>query len=129
MSNKQPLTPKEEVSKAVSRAGNSVFAIGVFNLVFTTLLYLFTGFDDVIYLGSVIIGNAVLSIIMIILGNKVKKDTQEDLEITLQKLKNANTYTWVMVVLCLLIGAFPGVFGILALFDLGKAKKKLESII
>lgn len=129
MSNNKSQSPKEEVAKAVKNAGNSVFAIGIFNLVATTLLYLFSGSDDIGYLVLVITGNAVLSIIMIILGNKIKKDRQEDLEITLKKIKNATTYTWIMTILTLLLGAFPGVFTILALFDLGKAKKRVNSSI
>jgi metal-dependent amidase/aminoacylase/carboxypeptidase family protein len=126
MSDKNPQSPKEEVAKAVKNAGNSVFAIGIFNLVATTLLYLLSGSDDFAYLSLVITGNAVLSIIMIVLGNKIKKDTQEDMEVTLKKIKNATTYTWIMTILTLLLGAFPGVFTILALFDLSKAKKKVQ---
>lgn len=129
MSNNQSQSPKEEVAKAVKNAGNSVFAIGIFNLVATTLLYLFSGSDDIGYLVLVITGNAVLSIIMIILGNKIKKDRQEDLEVTLKKIKNATTYTWIMIVLCLFLGAFPGIFTVLALFDLSKAKKKVQNNI
>lgn len=127
MSNKETLTPREEVAKVVKNAGNSVFAIGIFNLIANTLLYVFSGSSDISYLILVIGGNAILSIIMIILGNKIKKDTLEDLNITLKKVNNANTYTWIMTILCLFLGAFAGVFVILALFDLGKAKKKIKS--
>lgn len=127
MSKKEPLTESEALAKSVKDAGNSVFAIGMFNLVATTLLYAFSGNGDIAYLALVIIGNGILSIIMITLGNKIKRDTLEDLEGTFQKVKNASTYTWVMAVLCLFLGAFPGIFTILALFDLTRAKKKLQA--
>ena len=127
MSKKEPLTESEALAKSVKDAGNSVFAIGMFNLVATTLLYAFSGNGDIAYLALVIIGNGILSIIMITLGNKIKRDALEDLEGTFQKVKNASTYTWVMAVLCLFLGAFPGIFTILALFDLTRAKKKLQA--
>lgn len=73
MSNKQPLTESEALAKAVKNAGNSVFAIGVFNLVANTLLYAFTDSSDISYLILVIGGNAILSIVMIILGSKIKR--------------------------------------------------------
>lgn len=116
----------ENLTKAVKNAGNSVFAIGVFNLIATTLLYIFTGSNDIAYLALVITGNAILSIIMIVIGSKIKKDSLQDLNITLKKLTNAITYTWIMTILCIFLGAFPGIFTILALFDLYKAKKQVK---
>lgn len=119
----------EQLVKAVKGAGNSVFAIGVFNLIATTLLYLFSGSDNLSYLVLVLVGNAVLSIILINFGNNIKGDDLEDLEWSKKKVTDTITFVWVAIILFLFLGAFPGVFTILALFDLYKAKKQINNNI
>lgn len=121
----------EELRKAVKNAGESVFALGIFSLIVTPIIYIFSlsEEDDLTSLIIIILITTIVYAFLIRFGNKIRKDNLEDLDITLKNVSNTIIYSIVVFIFFILSGGWLGIFGIIMLIQLFKAKKLLKANI
>lgn len=121
----------EELKKAVKSAGDSVFAIGILSLIITPIIYILslTEEEDFASLIIIILVTSIVYAIFIHFGNKIRKDDLEDLNITLKNVSNTIIYSIVVFIFFILSGGWLGIFAIIMLIQLFKAKKLLKAYI
>jgi len=121
----------EDLKKAVKSAGDSVFALGIFSLILSPIIYIisFSETEDwTSCIITILITTAVYAV-LINFGNKIRKDNLEDLNITLKNISNTLLYFIVVSIFFILAGGWLGIWGIIALIQLFKAKKLLKANI
>ncbi len=121
----------EDLKKAVKNAGNSAYSLGLFSLIISPLIYIvyFTAEDNLTFLIITILITTVIYAFLISFGDKIKNDSLEDLNITLRNVSNTIIYSIVVFVFFILSGGWLGIFGIIMLIQLFKAKKLLKANI
>jgi hypothetical protein len=122
----------EELRKVVKSAGDSVFAVGIFNLVVEIFLSFFNYSEGLLDEVGLILGLIFVSVIYGLLikwGKKLKDDNLEDPISTKKKVGQLIIYTFVIIGIGLLSGSLPGIIVIILLFYLFKANKRLKTYI
>lgn len=121
----------EDLKKAVKGAGDSVFALGIFSLILSPIIYIlsFSETDDWTSFIIIILITTVVYVVLINFGNKIRQDNLEDLNITLKNISNTLIYFIVVSIFFILSGGWLGIWGIIALIQLFKAKKLLKANI
>ena len=121
----------EDLKKAVKSAGESVFALGIFSLILSPIIYIlsFSETEDWTSCIITILITTVVYAVLINFGDKIRNDNLEDLNITLRKISNTLIYFIVVSIFFILSGGWLGIWGIIALIQLFKAKKLLKANI
>lgn len=121
----------EELRKAVKNAGDSVFALGIFSLIVTPIIYILSlsEEEDFTSLIIIILITTIVYAFFIRFGNKIRKDNLKDLDITLKNVSNTIIYSIIVFIFFILSGGWLGIFGIIMLIQLFKAKKLLKANI
>lgn len=121
----------EALRKAVKNAGDSVFALGIFSLIVTPIIYILSLSEEENFTSLIIIilVTTIVYVIFINFGNKIRKDNLEDFNITLKNVSNTLIYSIVVFIFFILSGGWLGIFGIIMLIQLFKAKKLLKANI
>ncbi len=125
MDKKNPLELPDELISSIRRAGTSMFSLGLFSLIITTLATIFYSKPPLETLITILILNFIISAVFIINGNRIKYDILTDLYALNKRFTGLIVFTFVVFIF--LVGSIvPGIFAIVMLLDLFKAKKQIK---
>lgn len=116
----------ESILKSVKRIGTSSLALGIFTLVVNSLALIFYSRPPSDVLVQMLLFYGAISVVFIILGTKIKKESLISFEKVPKLLNILIIYTFVVIVFLFMASIVPGVFAIILLIDIFKIKKDIK---